>query len=200
MPCCGRWRCGRRPGGAPPDPPRRILCIRLERIGDLLMTAPALAELRALAPSATIDLVVGSWNRDLAAAIPGIDRVETLDAAWLARGGAGMSALGAGDARGALAIATLRSGDQLRARHQDEHRGRGRRRPPDRGVRQRRRRRRCSIWRSTTTCRRTPPTTRGALVHEAMGRAPDGPSARRCEFQRPTARRPPSGWPRSRAG
>jgi len=73
----------------PPPPPRRILCFRLERIGDLLMTAPALAELRALAPDASIDLVVGSWNRDLASAIPGIDRVETLDAAWLARAGSG---------------------------------------------------------------------------------------------------------------
>jgi ADP-heptose:LPS heptosyltransferase len=68
-----------------PAPPRRILCFRLERIGDLLMTGPALAELRALAAGASIDLVVGSWNRDLAGAIPGIDRVETLDADWLAR-------------------------------------------------------------------------------------------------------------------
>jgi heptosyltransferase-2 len=67
--------------------PRRILCFRLERIGDLLMTGPALADLRALAPDASIDLVVGSWNREVAAAIPGIDRVETLDARWLARGG-----------------------------------------------------------------------------------------------------------------
>ena len=32
--------------------PRRILCLRLERIGDLLMTLPALAELRALAKEA----------------------------------------------------------------------------------------------------------------------------------------------------
>jgi len=65
--------------------PRRILCLRLERIGDLLMTLPALAELRALASDAVIDLVVGSWNREIAQAIPGIDRVETVDAAWLAR-------------------------------------------------------------------------------------------------------------------
>jgi ADP-heptose:LPS heptosyltransferase len=65
--------------------PRRILCFRLERIGDLLMTGPALAELRALAPAASIDLVVGSWNRDIAAALPGVDRVETLDAEWLCR-------------------------------------------------------------------------------------------------------------------
>ena len=77
-----------------PAPPQRILCFRLERIGDLLMTGPALAELRALAAGASIDLVVGSWNRDIATAIPGIDRVETLDADWLAREGSGSSALG----------------------------------------------------------------------------------------------------------
>ena len=77
-----------------PAPPRRILCFRLERIGDLLMTGPALAELRALAPGASIDLVVGSWNREIAAALPGIDRVETIDAEWLNRGGSGLSALG----------------------------------------------------------------------------------------------------------
>ena len=76
--------------------PRRILCLRLERIGDLLMTLPALAELRALASDATIDLVVGSWNREIAQAIPGIDRVETVDAAWLARsdGHGGLSPAG----------------------------------------------------------------------------------------------------------
>lgn len=71
--------------------PRRILCLRLERIGDLLMTLPALAELRALAPDATIDLVVGSWNRQVAESIPGISRVLTADAGWLVRGSGGAS-------------------------------------------------------------------------------------------------------------
>ena len=75
-------------------PPRRILCFRLERIGDLLMTGPALAALRALAPEASIDLAVGSWNREIAAAIPEVDGIEILDADWLARGGVGLSPLG----------------------------------------------------------------------------------------------------------
>jgi ADP-heptose:LPS heptosyltransferase len=65
--------------------PSRVMIFRLERIGDLLMTLPAIAALRAALPGASIDLAVGSWNRDLARAIAGIDRVETLDAAWLAR-------------------------------------------------------------------------------------------------------------------
>ena len=77
-----------------PTAPRRILCLRLERIGDLLMILPALAELRELAPDAEIDLVVGSWNRDIAGAIPGLNRVETADTAWLARGGDGLSPAG----------------------------------------------------------------------------------------------------------
>src|SRR6476469_1382943 len=65
--------------------PARILVLRLERIGDLLMTLPALADLRAAAPNATIDLVVGSWNADVARAIDPVTRVERLDASWLAR-------------------------------------------------------------------------------------------------------------------
>jgi ADP-heptose:LPS heptosyltransferase len=77
-----------------PAAPSRILCLRLERIGDLLLTAPALAALHAALPGATIDLVVGSWNRDLAAAMTGVAAVETVDAAWLARGGNGVSPLG----------------------------------------------------------------------------------------------------------
>ncbi len=70
------------------SPPRRILLLRLERIGDLLMSASAIASVRTHAPGATIDLVVGSWNRAIADRLPGIDRVETLDAPWLARGSA----------------------------------------------------------------------------------------------------------------
>ena len=67
----------------------RILLLRLERIGDLLMALPAIAAVRAHAPNAQIDLVVGSWNADLARAIPSVNGVETLDAAWLAREGSG---------------------------------------------------------------------------------------------------------------
>jgi heptosyltransferase-1 len=69
------------PGAAP----ARILLLRLERIGDLVMALPAVRDVRGLAPDAQIDLVVGSWNASLARAVPNVDRVETLDARWLAR-------------------------------------------------------------------------------------------------------------------
>jgi ADP-heptose:LPS heptosyltransferase len=81
-------------GHTRPLSPRRIVCLRLERIGDLLMTVPAIADLEAVFPDASIDLVVGSWNRGMAAAIPGVDRVETLDASWLSRNGSGQSVIG----------------------------------------------------------------------------------------------------------
>lgn len=71
------------------DVPARILLLRLERIGDLLMALPAIADVRTAAPDARIDLVVGSWNADIARSIVGVDRVQTLDAPWLARGAAG---------------------------------------------------------------------------------------------------------------
>jgi lipopolysaccharide heptosyltransferase II len=80
-------------GRRAPIAPRRILLLRLERIGDLLMVLPAIADVQALAPEAQIDLVVGSWNADLARSIDPVRRVQALDASWLAREGHGLSLL-----------------------------------------------------------------------------------------------------------
>jgi ADP-heptose:LPS heptosyltransferase len=74
----------------PAATPRRILLLRLERIGDLLMSLDAIGDVVRAAPGAEIDLVAGSWNAELARRIRGIHRVETLDASWLAREGAGL--------------------------------------------------------------------------------------------------------------
>ncbi len=68
---------------------RRILVLRLERIGDLLMSLPAFHAIRERAPQARIDLVVGSWNEALAQQVAGIDSVEVMDAPWLARDAGG---------------------------------------------------------------------------------------------------------------
>jgi len=78
-----------RPRRPAPAEPRRVLVLRLERIGDFLMTLDALAAVRRRAPTARIDLVVGSWNEALARLVPDIDRCESLDAPWLARGATG---------------------------------------------------------------------------------------------------------------
>jgi len=74
---------------AAPRGPRRILLFRLERIGDLLMVLPAIADVRAAFPAAALDLVVGSWNVEIARASRGIHNVRLLDPAWLSRGSSG---------------------------------------------------------------------------------------------------------------
>jgi lipopolysaccharide heptosyltransferase II len=65
----------------------RILLLRLERIGDLLMSLGAIRSVRTLAPDAEIDLVVGPWNERIAHLIREVTRVDVLAAPWLARGG-----------------------------------------------------------------------------------------------------------------
>jgi lipopolysaccharide heptosyltransferase II len=68
-------------------PIRRVLLLRLERIGDLLMTLDALRLLRAWLPDAEIDLATGHWNVPLAQLVPELTRVITANAPWLAREG-----------------------------------------------------------------------------------------------------------------
>src|SRR6185436_4921524 len=75
----------------PDRPVGRVLLLRLERIGDLLMVLDAIADARAAFPGAEIDLAVGSWNLDLARLIRGIHAIEVADVPWLARGGEGDS-------------------------------------------------------------------------------------------------------------
>jgi ADP-heptose:LPS heptosyltransferase len=63
----------------------KVLALRLDRVGDLVMTLPALGELRRRLPRAEIVLAVGSWNADLAQGLPFVDRVLVVDlpsAAW----------------------------------------------------------------------------------------------------------------------
>ncbi len=86
------WLAGR----AVSQPIRRILLLRLERIGDLLMTLDAIRDAREAWPDAEIDLAVGHWNQSLATLIPGVSHVDVADAPWLVRAGeseAGWSAL-----------------------------------------------------------------------------------------------------------
>ena len=72
-----------------PAVPRRVLLLRLERIGDLLMVIDAIRQVRTRWPDAELDLAVGDWNLPLALLLPEVTRVETLNVPWLARGEAG---------------------------------------------------------------------------------------------------------------
>ncbi|MEO8083025.1 MAG: glycosyltransferase family 9 protein [Ardenticatenales bacterium] len=64
---------------AVPDLPRRILVIRPDHLGDVLLTGPTLTRLRALWPDADVTLLVGPWCENVAERLPGVDRVRTLD-------------------------------------------------------------------------------------------------------------------------
>ena len=55
--------------------PRRILVLQMKRIGDLVLTAPALADLAAVFPGAEIDLVVDGPCADLAGCLPMVSQV-----------------------------------------------------------------------------------------------------------------------------
>ncbi len=68
-----------------PTPVRRVLLMRLERIGDLLMVLDAIHDARQFWPDAEIALAVGSWNLTVAKLIPEISRIEVADAPWLSR-------------------------------------------------------------------------------------------------------------------
>jgi ADP-heptose:LPS heptosyltransferase len=69
---------------------RRILVIKLDHIGDFLLSTPAIRALRRAYPSAELIGVVGSCSAAVARVNPHLDRVITYDAAWFRRGRMGI--------------------------------------------------------------------------------------------------------------
>src|SRR5687768_11332427 len=65
---------------------REVLVLRLDRIGDVLMSLPALATLRAALPRARIRLAVGRWSEEIARRAP-VDEVLVWSAPWAGRRG-----------------------------------------------------------------------------------------------------------------
>lgn len=61
----------------------RILCIRLDTIGDVLMTTPAIRAVREAGDGRTVTLLTSSSGATIAPLIPCIDDVITYDAPWL---------------------------------------------------------------------------------------------------------------------
>jgi ADP-heptose:LPS heptosyltransferase len=77
----------------PPSEVREVLVLRLDRIGDLLMSLPALEALRGALPRARIRLAVGRWSQEIAARAP-VDEVLAWSAPWAARRGEARDAAG----------------------------------------------------------------------------------------------------------
>jgi len=65
-------------------PPKEVLVLRLDRIGDVLMSLPAIHALREMLPDAKISLAVGEWSREIAADAP-VDEVLVWSAPWAGR-------------------------------------------------------------------------------------------------------------------
>jgi lipopolysaccharide heptosyltransferase II len=63
----------------------RILVVKFNAIGDLVMTTPALRDLRRAYPSAHIALLVGEWSAPAIRANPNIDEVIAFDSEILNR-------------------------------------------------------------------------------------------------------------------
>jgi ADP-heptose:LPS heptosyltransferase len=66
------------------DVVREVLVLRLDRIGDVLMSLPALADLRAAYPAARIRLAVGRWSEEIARRAA-VDEVLVWSAPWVGR-------------------------------------------------------------------------------------------------------------------
>jgi heptosyltransferase-3 len=68
-----------------PNNVKRILFIRLDYIGDVVMASSLIDPLRERFPEAEIDLLLGPWSKSLFAADSRIHRIFTFAAPWLER-------------------------------------------------------------------------------------------------------------------
>jgi lipopolysaccharide heptosyltransferase II len=62
---------------------RNLLCIRLDTLGDVLMTSPAIRALKESLPDRRITLLTSSVGAEVTALIPEIDQVLVYDAPWM---------------------------------------------------------------------------------------------------------------------
>jgi lipopolysaccharide heptosyltransferase II len=62
---------------------QRLLCVRLDSLGDVLMTTPAIAAIKASRPNCQITLMTSEAGAALAPQLPMVDDVWVYDAPWL---------------------------------------------------------------------------------------------------------------------
>ncbi len=77
------WRTFRpqRPFG----PPRKILLVQLDHLGDAVLSSPLIARLRAAYPAARLDVLASASNRALFEADPCLNHVHVADRNWFER-------------------------------------------------------------------------------------------------------------------
>jgi lipopolysaccharide heptosyltransferase II len=74
---------------------RRVLAVRLDNLGDVLMTTPALAAIRQSVPEASVTLLTSPAGAAAARCLPELDDVIVFDAPWVTGRGAHADARGA---------------------------------------------------------------------------------------------------------
>jgi lipopolysaccharide heptosyltransferase II len=62
---------------------RKVLCVRLDSMGDVLMTAPAIRAVKQAAPGRSVTLLTSSAGAEIASLVPEIDRVIAYDPPWM---------------------------------------------------------------------------------------------------------------------
>ncbi|MEO6808651.1 MAG: glycosyltransferase family 9 protein [Isosphaeraceae bacterium] len=80
----GLWRLVR-PLPKLSPPPRRILIVQLDHLGDAVLSSPMFPRLKAAYPDATIDVLASPSNRELFEADPHVDRVHLAERNWFER-------------------------------------------------------------------------------------------------------------------
>ena len=62
---------------------RNLLCIRLDSLGDVLMTTPAIRALRESLPGARVTLLTSKAGACAAAIVPEVDETMVFAAPWM---------------------------------------------------------------------------------------------------------------------
>jgi heptosyltransferase-2 len=69
----------------PRTPPRQVLIVQLDHLGDAVLSTPLIAELRRAYPEATIDVLASTSNREVFEANPYVNRVHVAERTWFER-------------------------------------------------------------------------------------------------------------------
>jgi lipopolysaccharide heptosyltransferase II len=65
------------------DDLRRVLCVRLDTVGDVLMTSPAIRAIKETAPQRHVSILTSSVGAEAAALLPEVDEVLIHDPPWM---------------------------------------------------------------------------------------------------------------------
>lgn len=98
---------------------RRVLAVRLDNLGDVLMTTPALAAIRHALPNARLTLLASPAGAALAPHLPGVDQAMAFEAPWMGRAAPDGAGQGESGVAGSLGRRELRLAERLAAQRFD---------------------------------------------------------------------------------